>query len=452
MRERLDRPAGARPRPAAVTPGAPAPARLASLIGNRAFARLAGGRRVARTVLKTAVDELDTTQSDFAARVEAIADDVARGRERIKNLRAQAEEHCSRADADDARALDLLAAIERQLVWQGVHDPRGDRKQESLKGFPDPPFAVGDVFSALPLRAYRFVSWLGDVTSTNSKVAKAVHVPSGEEVAIKVYDKEYLLPETSYVRKAKPKPAPAPSKDEESSSEEEEDEPEFDEVLLAKPEIYGMRREVRHHRQVSGTPGILPLREVIEDRFNLYVVTPLAGGGDVEQAIERRADKRLPEAEAGLIFRRMVDALAATHAKGIAHLDMKARNIVIPSSGPQDAQLMDFGGSRTVAGMTDYPYYGTEDYMAPEIKAAEDMYSRSPLSDPNLLFKADVYSLAVTMIEMLTGKATRNVPSGIDSGLASLLDSMLVRDPRHRADLAAVRAHRWWTGAPAVVQ
>jgi serine/threonine protein kinase len=105
---------------------------------------------------------------------------------------------------------------------------------------------------------------------------------------------------------------------------------------------------------------------------------------------------------------------------------------------------MDFGGSRTVAGLTKYPYYGTEGYMAPEVEA------KGPLRQPSDLFKADVYSLAVTMVEMLTGRSTAHVPSGIDPALADLLRSMLSRHPGERPDTAAIKKHRWWAGAAAV--
>jgi hypothetical protein len=423
------------------------PAQLAPLIGNRAFARLARERRVARTKLKTADDELDTTQPDFGARIEAIAEDVANGLARVRNLRAAAQEHCSKTDEHDKRALELLEGVERQLVWERGSDPRGSREQSSLASFPKPPFAVGNVLSGTPLRAYRFVEWIvnqHDQAITASQVAKAVHVQTGREVAIKIYDKQYLGPTEEWVAKPKPAVQAAPVSKQSDENDMPEEETDWEPVLVPNGDILNMRREVEHHRRVGSAPGVLPLIEVIEDRFNLYIVTPLARGGDVERAIAKRSDKRLPEAEAGLVFRQMVEALAATHAAGIAHLDVKARNIVLPESGAQHARLMDFGGSRTVAGLTKYPYYGTEGYMAPEVEA------KGPLRQPSDLFKADVYSLAVTMVEMLTGRSTAHVPSGIDPALADLLRSMLSRHPGERPDTAAIKKHRWWAGAAAV--
>lgn len=95
-------------------------------------------------------------------------------------------------------------------------------------------------------------------------------------------------------------------------------------------------------------------------------------------------------------WNQMVAALNYTHALGIVHRDIKPSNIFIDQHG--NVRLMDFGiaknnegGSGTLTGST----LGTRIYMSPE-----------QVKDPKRVdYRTDLYSLAVTFVHLLTGKA-----------------------------------------------
>ena len=86
--------------------------------------------------------------------------------------------------------------------------------------------------------------------------------------------------------------------------------------------------------------------------------------------------------------------LAAIHAAGIVHADVKPGNILV---GPSfRVALTDFGLVRGLGEVDDNDLIvGTPAYIAPEV-----VYSRQPVFDR----RSDVFALAVTAYEMLTGK------------------------------------------------
>ena len=94
------------------------------------------------------------------------------------------------------------------------------------------------------------------------------------------------------------------------------------------------------------------------------------------------------------------DVLAEAHALGIVHRDVKPQNIFL-HQGPQGevVKVLDFGIAKLVDGATFEDrstadgLVGTPTYMAPE------RFSGSACTD-----RADVYSLGVTLYEMLTGR------------------------------------------------
>ncbi len=95
-------------------------------------------------------------------------------------------------------------------------------------------------------------------------------------------------------------------------------------------------------------------------------------------------------------WNQMADALNYTHQIGIVHRDIKPSNIFIDTHG--NVRLLDFGiaknnegGSGTQTGST----LGTRIYMSPE-----------QVKDPKRVdYRTDLYSLAVTFVHLLTGKA-----------------------------------------------
>ena len=96
---------------------------------------------------------------------------------------------------------------------------------------------------------------------------------------------------------------------------------------------------------------------------------------------ERLSEEGLPVPEAVRIFRQIVDALSAAHAKGVVHRDVKPANVLLTSG---HALVADFGVARALRDVTDEHRLtslgvamGTPQYMSPE-QAVADPENRSP--------------------------------------------------------------------------
>jgi serine/threonine-protein kinase len=124
----------------------------------------------------------------------------------------------------------------------------------------------------------------------------------------------------------------------------------------------------------------------------------------------------------------LASGLAAVHAAGIVHRDVKPANVMITREPLNQIRLVDFGVAK-LPGAVDIvdnnltqagAILGTVEYMAPE----------ALLGQPNNDHRADVYALGVTLYECATG----NVP--FEGGLGQVLLSITTQDP---APLTSVR-------------
>lgn len=100
------------------------------------------------------------------------------------------------------------------------------------------------------------------------------------------------------------------------------------------------------------------------------------------------------------ITKQIAQALTAAHSLGIVHRDLKPDNIMVSQKGADSdyVKVLDFGIAKTVADDTDNVtktgfILGTPVYMSPEQLTGEKLDGRS-----------DVYSLAIIVYEMLSGR------------------------------------------------
>ena len=124
---------------------------------------------------------------------------------------------------------------------------------------------------------------------------------------------------------------------------------------------------------------------------------------------ERIAHGPLPVAEAVRIAHQIASGLAAAHARGITHCDLKPANVLLTRSGA--VKLLDFGIAK-IAGVDETrsgEVLGTLAYMSPEQLRGEIVDAR-----------ADVWALGLVLYEMLTGEQ----PTA-----AGLRATMLADDP-----------------------
>ena len=130
----------------------------------------------------------------------------------------------------------------------------------------------------------------------------------------------------------------------------------------------------------------------------VYLVMEYLPGGSLRGLLSQRG--RLPVEDAARIAADVCDGLAAAHAKGIVHRDVKPENILLTADGR--AKVGDFGiahvprsaGGATVGGLTQTGFQpGTLVYMSPEQIRGEGVDGRS-----------DVYQVGAMLHEMLAGR------------------------------------------------
>jgi serine/threonine-protein kinase len=197
-----------------------------------------------------------------------------------------------------------------------------------------------------------------------------------------------------------------------------------------------------------------------------YLMMDLLVGESLRTRLKRGP---LHVSEAASVLDEVASALAAAHAKGVIHRDLKPDNVFLVARQGRwpEVKLLDFGlaklmpggiGSGEAGGVIERPIrthtgivLGTPDYMAPE-----QVRERST-ADP----RCDVYALGVMAFESLTGRrpfpaaegyeamlAIVNTPAPelapiaphLPKDLAYLVDGMLLKDPRQRPTLAELRS------------
>ena len=148
------------------------------------------------------------------------------------------------------------------------------------------------------------------------------------------------------------------------------------------------RRELDFLREIEEHPHTLTVLDAQLDNDPPYIVTPLAEGGSLEEAVKREPPGK------GLVerwLRQTAEALAFIHRKGVIHCDLKPSNVLLSSSG--DVRIGDLGQARRLGhGLA----LGTIGFMAPEQCEEETR------SSPSVSW--DVYGFGATAYWLITGK------------------------------------------------
>ncbi|MBT2450662.1 serine/threonine protein kinase [Streptomyces sp. ISL-43] len=153
-------------------------------------------------------------------------------------------------------------------------------------------------------------------------------------------------------------------------------------------------------------PHVVCVRDLVVDGNDLALVMDLVRGTDLRTRLDR--ERRLAPEAAVAIVADVADALAAAHAAGVVHRDVKPENVLLDMQGPlgpggaHPALLTDFGVAklidtprRATGGRASAPttrIIGTPDYLAPEI--VEGLPPRAAV---------DIYALATVLYELLAG-------------------------------------------------
>lgn len=141
-------------------------------------------------------------------------------------------------------------------------------------------------------------------------------------------------------------------------------------------------------------PNIVNVYDVGEENGIYYIVMELVEGITLKKYIERKA--RLSVKEAVSIAIQVSMGIEAAHNNHIIHRDIKPQNIIISKEGK--VKVTDFGIAKAATSNTiTSNVMGSVHYTSPE-------QARGGYSDE----KSDIYSLGITLFEMLTGRVPFN--------------------------------------------
>jgi len=129
----------------------------------------------------------------------------------------------------------------------------------------------------------------------------------------------------------------------------------------------------------------------------VFIVMELAEGPTLAHVLHAHGPLSPQRAVAMTI--QILEGLAAAHARGIVHRDIKPPNILVTrdADGSDFPKILDFGVSKqltSISGTLDGTAIGTPGYMAPEL------FGSAKYADP----RADIYAVAATLYEMLSGR------------------------------------------------
>lgn len=162
-------------------------------------------------------------------------------------------------------------------------------------------------------------------------------------------------------------------------------------------------------------PNIVNVYDVGEEDGIHYIVMELVEGITLKKYIEKKV--RLTTKEAISIAIQVAMGIEAAHNNHIIHRDIKPQNIIISKEGK--VKVTDFGIAKAASSNTiTSNVMGSVHYTSPE-------QARGGFSDE----KSDIYSMGITMFEMLTGRVPFNGDTTVAIAIKHIQDPMpLLRD------------------------
>ncbi len=194
-------------------------------------------------------------------------------------------------------------------------------------------------------------------------------------------------------------------------------------------------------------PHIVAIYDLEELGDTAFIAMELVDGTDLQSLLD---NGKLPVEKAIPVASAVAKALAAAHARGIVHHDVKPGNVLLGKDG--GIKVSDFGISELVsAGTEDTDFvFGTPGYLAPEALRGEGYDQRSDLFALGVLMYrcltgvrpftgATVKSTILSTMETEPVPAFRMEPS-MPQQLSDLVMSLIERRPEDRPESAEVVA------------
>jgi hypothetical protein len=193
-------------------------------------------------------------------------------------------------------------------------------------------------------------------------------------------------------------------------------------ALKVMPEVYtqnpkAVERFAQEARIIARLehPNIIPIYDFAREGGLTYLTMRYVQAGTAKEILHQGP---LSLSDAARILDDIAGALDYAHARGVIHRDVKPANILVDKEG--HAYLTDFGIAKLTEGTTELTgtaSVGTPAYMAPE----------QTLNKP-ITAQSDVYSLGITLFEMLTGRRPFEGNSSMSTALMHV--NNLVPSPR----------------------
>ncbi|RWW48198.1 hypothetical protein BHE74_00045749 [Ensete ventricosum] len=272
---------------------------------------------------------------------------------------------------------------------------------------------------------YELGRTLGEGTFAKVKFAK--NVETGENVAIKILDKDKILRHQM---------------------------------------IDQIKREISTMKLIQH-PNVVRMYDVMASKTRIYIVLEFVNGGELFDKIARHG--RLKEDEARKYFQQLINAVDYCHSRGVFHRDLKPENLLLDSNGV--LKISDFGlsalpqqvhvGLKTCTHI-DYTFLyeedgklyttcGTPNYVAPEV-VKDKGYDGA---------KADLWSCGVILFVLMAGylpfedsnlvslykkifKADFSCPSWISTSAKKLIQRILDPNPQTRITIPQVLENEWF--------
>ncbi|KAL9262229.1 CBL-interacting serine/threonine-protein kinase 23-like protein [Drosera capensis] len=246
---------------------------------------------------------------------------------------------------------------------------------------------------------------------TFAKVKFARNTVTGENVAIKILDKEKVLKHKM--------------------------------INQIKREISTMKL-IRH-------PNVIRLYEVMASKTKIYIVLEFVTGGELFDKIASKG--RLKEDDARKYFQQLINAVDYCHSRGVFHRDLKPENLLLDANGV--LKVSDFGLSALAQQVRDdgllHTTCGTPNYVAPEVINNKG-YDGA---------KADLWSCGVILFVLMAGylpfedsnlmslykkihKADFSCPPWFSSSAKKLIKRILDPNPTTRITIAEVIDNEWF--------
>ncbi|MQL72303.1 hypothetical protein Taro_004627 [Colocasia esculenta] len=259
-----------------------------------------------------------------------------------------------------------------------------------------------------------------------AKVKSARNMETGENVAIKILDKEKLLRHRM---------------------------------------IGQIKREISTMKLIKH-PNVIQMYEVMASKTKIYLVIEFVTGGELFDRIVRNG--RLKEDEARKYFQQLINAVDYCHSRGVFHRDLKPENLLLDSNGV--LKVTDFGLSALPQQVREdgllHTTCGTPNYVAPEViknkgydGAKADLWSCGvilfvlmagylPFEDSNLMSLYKKISRLVTDVFMpyylQIFKADFSCPSWFSTSAKKLIKKILDPNPSTRITIAEVIQNEWF--------